>query len=331
MYNLIFLHNKCLKIKLCAQNSYHILIAFNSMDTNDKLSVLFKKYLGYVNTATNAAVGVEYPVLANPNLLTKYFCAQPVPAVAPSGSNLQEVEAPARVEKKFTGKGEYRHIAYYQNATLIRYSGSAYYFSSDPAANILSHTIPPNYDRSGSYAINVYNDGNLLSGQFYNFDRDAGMITLYTTPGTLTVSFWRYEGIFGIGATGPTGEIGYTGPTGPQGYQGPTGNTGTVGYQGSQGPQGVQGPQSAQGTQGNQGTQGPLGPQGTQGSQGVQGSEGSQGAQGSQGVDGFQGAQGQQGPQGLDGFQGAQGYQGPQGLDGSQGPQAYQGPQGAPG
>ena len=235
------------------------------MDDNDKLSILFKKYQGYVNTSTNAAVGVEYPVLANPNLLTKYFYAQSIPVIPPSGPNLRQVSpTPPNMVAKYIGTGQNRHIAYYQKVSLIisQQSSSAYYYSSDRNANILTHVISPNYNPNGLYNISVYDNDILLSTNDYNFDRDAGVITVYRSVSNLNVSFWRYEGVFGIGATGPTGEIGYTGVTGPQGTTGPSGWTGPEGMTGLQGLTGVTGPQGAQGSQG------PLGPQGSQGPQG---------------------------------------------------------------
>ncbi len=299
------------------------------MDNTDKLAVLFKKYQGYVNTATNSSVGVEYPVLANPNLFSRYFYAQPIPAVAPSGSDRIQVEAPAGVQAKYTGKGRYRHVVYYENATLIRIgSSNAYYFSTNPDQNILTHTISPNYDTGGSYAIIVTRGSTQLAAEDFNFDRDAGTITLYTTPGVIKVSFWRYEGVFGFGATGPTGEIGSTGVTGPSGYTGPTGPTGP---DGRTGPQGPTGPESITGAQGPSGLSGPQGTTGIDGWQGIQGPQGWQGSQGSQGWDGYQGIQGPQGWQGPQGPEGWQGVQGPEGWQGVQGQQGWQGPQGLEG
>lgn len=299
------------------------------MDDTDKLAVLFKKYQGYVNTATNSSVGVEYPVLANPNLFGRYFYAQPIPAVAPSGSNRIQVEAPAGVQAKYTGKGQYRHVVYYENATLIQIgSSNAYYFSTNPDQNILTHTISPNYDTRGSYQIIVTRSGTQLAAEDFNFDRDAGTITLYTTPGVIKVSFWRYEGVFGFGATGPTGEIGSTGVTGPSGYTGPTGPTGP---DGRIGPQGLTGPEGITGAQGPSGLSGPQGTTGIDGWQGIQGPQGWQGPQGSQGWDGYQGIQGPQGWQGPQGPQGWQGVQGPEGWQGVQGQQGWQGSQGVDG
>jgi len=73
-------------------------------------------------------------------------------------------------------------------------------------------------------------------------------------------TFWRGDGTWSAGVSGPTGA------TGPQGATGTTGATGPQGTTGDTGPQGTTG---ATGPQGTTGTTGDTGPQGTTGASGA--------------------------------------------------------------
>ncbi len=329
------------------------------MDANSKLTTLFKKYQGYVNTADNTSVGTEYPVLASVYVLQNRVLKQEIPSVAPSTTS---GTAPPNVVSKLVGNSPYSYIVKYVQATLIPLlaynADTAFVYSTDQSENILRNAIPNNYDKAGSYATSVFaNIGESLvelAAENFTFDRDAGVISIFGYPSINRtnppiVTFWRYEGLIGpdgVGADGPTGVTGYTGYTGttgpsgaqgPQGVTGPTGPTGIQGPQGSTGIQGPQGPTGIQGPQGPTGIQGPQGPTGIQGPQGVTGPTGSQGVQGPTGIQGPQGPTGIQGPQGPTGIQGPQGPtgiqgpQGPTGVQGSQGPTGVQGVQGVQG
>ena len=139
-----------------------------------------------------------------------------------------------------------------------------------------------------------------------------GVLSIYTTSGTLVASFnttsWGtpsgYRQIY----------VSYLAGTSlPSNNQrlilqfSRTGFNGTNGAQGDQGASGSQGAQGASGASGSQGAQGSTGATGAQGSTGATGAQGSAGAQGSLGAQGSTGATGAQGSQGSAGASGAQG------------------------
>ena len=115
----------------------------------------------------------------------------------------------------------YPYIAYYSTIPLKDTTGtgnarfSYYYANSGTTAgvsnNLLQYSIPSSYDPLGSYAISVYNINGIKKSSTdtthpYFLDNDSGIITYtnggsnnYSYPdGPPSVSFWRYEGAFGI-------------------------------------------------------------------------------------------------------------------------------------
>jgi hypothetical protein len=95
---------------------------------------------------------------------------------------------------------------------------------------LLSQAIPFNFDKLGSYKYYVYatgiNNGNQILQDDANYswivDPDAGILTFFNSVGdnaTVTISFYRYEGTFGVGGGGgipniPATQIVYMGSAG---------------------------------------------------------------------------------------------------------------------
>ena len=147
----------------------------------------------------------------------------------------------------------YPWIKKYENFQILTEQDQVSYSGKiSPDNNILAHTIPFNQDRLGSYGIKVMayagNGGFLQRVRddltlSWNYDKDAGFITFYgdrptylgeidasNNPINPIMTFWRYEGNFGLGTSpaGVTGPAGIAGATGAKGERG-DGATGAVG------------------------------------------------------------------------------------------------------
>jgi hypothetical protein len=233
-----------------------------SSDTS-KLELLYKKNFGYPYAYPGVEFYSEGVGNARPRIIPlNQIFSQPIPPVAPSVGLTLDGGFPVDNGKRYTNT-QYPYLIKYEKIKLksaapLRsywYVGASY---SDPSANILSNAIPSNYDEiMNSYTVRLFIDsgsGEIPVGQNsteypWVFDADAGYVTFGNSlPASTTVwiSFWRYEGEFGLGSTaGATGAIG---PTGPQGATGAAGPTGQQGATGPQGPTGVAGPTGQQGT-----------------------------------------------------------------------------------
>ena len=179
----------------------------------------------------------------------------------------------------------YPWIVKYENFQLLTEQDQVSYSGKiSPDNNVLAHTIPFNQDRGGSYGIKVmaYDASASCFLQFqrddptlsWNYDKDAGFITFYgdrtkylgkidasNKPINPIMTFWRYEGNFGLG----TSNAGATGAAGATGLQGAAGATGLQGIAGPTGIAGVAGATGAKGERGD-GATGAVGPTGPGGS-----------------------------------------------------------------
>jgi hypothetical protein len=231
-----------------------------SLSDAKKIEILYNKNIGVVTTYPGATVNQQKPN----NTLSKIIPElqifnQTIPSTAPEDLEEDEdfrttVTSSSSITSKRYVSRTYHWIVKYENVQLTTAQFRRSFDCSYNGVNLLSQTIPYNYDPTGSYNITVrlYNNNNSNfatnnpsdstdSPQWY-YDKDAGFITFYyPTDNTnrdlyLTVNpimtFWRYEGTFGIsnpdsGITGPTGSFqdlivknqitasgGITGPTG---------------------------------------------------------------------------------------------------------------------
>ena len=260
---------------------------------SQQVELLFKKYSGVGDAYPGLSVNKEVPVGARPGIFTSQIYAQTIPSVAPT--DLSQDGTFSNGERWVSTA--YPHIVQYRYLTLgainpgfsYRYSGTN---PSSLQSNLLSHVIPGIYDPAGSYQYTVYSSTMAVlqssdTTHPWILDTDVGILTFFHVVGfsqsnTPTITFWRYEGTFGIGA-GSKGDTGYTGAQGDRGY---------TGYTGAQGPEGHASDTGATGAQGDTGYTGATGAQGHTGTRGDTGSTGSQGAQGLQGYTGETGSQG---------------------------------------
>ena len=230
--------------------------------------------------------------------------------------------------------------------------------------NLLAHTIPFNFDPNLNYGVSVHAYDSESAGFVlfpsdnqampWYYDNDAGFITFYgnrnsylvapyndlvtdgyteyqTTDIPPLMTFWRYEGDFGLsssgtgatGEAGPTGEKGDKGDTGDMGPTGFTGYTGYVGEKGDMGPTGYigyTGPKGDASLTGSTGDVGATGEKGEKGDMGPTGDKGDKGDIGDMGPTGFTGYTGYVGEKGDTGDKGDIGDMGPTGYIGYTGP-----------
>jgi hypothetical protein len=191
---------------------------------------LFKKFLGTPNSVGTLSYAAEAAGSARPFIPASQVMNQSIPVPAPS-----DLTSATILPKYTTGKGTatkqvsitYPHIAKYtlqlkdaQQANLsFRYNNPA---SGGENLNLLSNAIPFNYDAIGgtyAYSMTCDNSNNLAAK--YNrvipasdstlgwvLDPDAGYVYFMNnginglstdTYGYPVITFWRYEGTFGVG------------------------------------------------------------------------------------------------------------------------------------
>lgn len=220
-----------------------------------KLEILYNKSLG----ASTSAAGAGFSALPSASAAAKIIpslqiFSDPIPATANLIDDLvqdmtfsqtvtpsAEQTAASAVCRRFTS-AKYPHMVKYENFQLIQEQFQESYKGTIGGVNYISQTIPFNYDPGMSYNIQVRTH----SGSVFEirprdstiipwyYDKDAGYITFYGANRATNLiknpimTFWRYEGGFGFGASG-SGGIGATGAQGPQGVAGKDGKDGIGG------------------------------------------------------------------------------------------------------
>ena len=241
----------------------------SSFTDSDKVKILYNKYLGVSTTKRGSTISQEPGAVAVPRIIPSLqIFSQTIPSIAPSLSactkdaSFSQVQVPSGNIAERWVSNAYPWIVYYKNVQLsiqqfqTSYSGN---FSGNYSGgtfnnvNLLSNTIPFNYDPLLSYnvlvnlftASGVSTTFNVVSDDTSNpwsYDNSSGYITFYglntytyLSYGNPIMSFWRYEGTYGLtgGPTGPTGFNGTVGSTGPTGFNGTVGSTGPTGPYGN--------------------------------------------------------------------------------------------------
>jgi hypothetical protein len=228
-----------------------------------ELEILYKKLLGLPYSKPGAAVTQEVGN-SKPFIQAGRIMNQPIPSSIAFPSHFtQDTTFSAGLAKRWYDNS-FNYIVYYQGLPLaFQNQGRSYY---DTTANLLTQVIPFNFDPKGTYNYTVTVNGNSVLQSTANtvnwiVDPDAGFLTFFTaipSNPTVTISFCRYEGTFGVSVAGTQGPQGATGPS-----DGPPGPTGSTGLQGSQGSTGSTGAQGLPGKADNTGATGAQGPAGT--------------------------------------------------------------------
>jgi hypothetical protein len=251
---------------------------------SDKLTLLYKKYLGIPNANTALNEIVEY----NDNATQMVYPINVIAQIIPQSNIPSTADVYANItDNNFTqvpyGGGSrniwnsYPYLVYYAKIILNsmpQNPGRSFYFNSKQY-NILKNIISPQINNNYGILVEKKVDSLwvILVPSTYVLDRDAGVLTIYEENSEVNgtnpprISFWRYEGKTlndfdltnigsgsnsggGGGSGGGSGAQGFTGPTGPQGHRGIDGIIGVDGAQGPTGPQGFTGSLGPQGPQG---------------------------------------------------------------------------------
>jgi hypothetical protein len=190
--------------------------------TDIRLDILFKKSLGLPDAFPNKPSSNEVAVGSNrPAVLpASQIYQQPIPSTAPSdlvsasftvGNGAAQLGGNPATKQVSTA---YPYIAKYNYIPLIDATGNSNnkvsYCYKIGSGNILQNSISSAYDIAGSYGISLFTNAGtpLLSSNATDgwvIDNDSGVVTFtnsttnyYFTSGPPFISFWRYEGAFGI-------------------------------------------------------------------------------------------------------------------------------------
>ena len=175
---------------------------------SQKITLLYKKNFGVTDTQGTAAVSQESITSRARIIPSIQIFQQPIPTALPTDFTR---------DFSFT-KGQrwtsasYPHIVKYINVTLKHINlYESYWFTdatlANPDLNILTSAIPASYG-AGFYQTIVYDSaGNPLgaAGTYpWVFDVDGGVLKFFTNliagNAPPTISFYRYEGTFGLSA-----------------------------------------------------------------------------------------------------------------------------------
>ena len=229
---------------------------------SNKIEILYKKSLGVPTTKPNATVAQEPSTSALPTIIPSLqIFSEKIPTTAPTTDLILDdsfsQDGNSLAKRYYSIDASY--IVKYENIQLTEvqyrqsYKGTA--SLKGVSTNLLSKTIPFNYDPDLTYDITVklYNDATSTSTTIFpsssdvmpwNYDKDAGFITFYgsvTNKNTYLqqaplMTFWRYEGTFGISSSSgsssgstSTGTGAFTYLSSTNQILAPGGITGTIG------------------------------------------------------------------------------------------------------
>ena len=178
---------------------------------SQQVILLFKKNFGVGDTQDSSAVSQESIAARSRIIPSQQIFSQSIPTTKPTDFVKDDTFNAANGQRYYSQANP--HIVYYSSIKLGAINlFESYWFTSaslaNPGANILSSAVPTTYG-DGSYTINVYdcNAVPLLAGGTYpwTFDPDGGILKFYTNLTSAnappTVTYYRYEGTFGLTAT----------------------------------------------------------------------------------------------------------------------------------
>ncbi len=161
---------------------------------DSKQTILFKKFLGFVNSESARPIDTELQINANPITFLNKIPITSVPSTAPIVT-----DSLGPNKSKTTNK----FIFYYESLGLKSLFGTsdyAFLADEDPSKNSLIGAIPANYGKDYKVLLEAGNGG-VIQPADYVFDRDAGLITVYGQARSQVgkdnppkITFFRYEG-----------------------------------------------------------------------------------------------------------------------------------------
>ena len=184
--------------------------------SDNKLDLLYKKFIGIPLSNPSGAAASEAAGSSKSKIIPSLqIFSQSIPSTAPSDL-ISATFTPANPGggTKQISSGNI-HIAKYTQLGLAEVQPQISYRYANPSVstNLTSPAIPGNYDVAGStYAITLYgNDGTTVinpSTYPWVFDTDSGYVSFIDPANLLPtalappkITFWRYEGTFGLGSS----------------------------------------------------------------------------------------------------------------------------------
>ena len=224
---------------------------------------LYKTLFGYPDGIINTSLNLEVSSTSRSNIFQQQILSGVVPTTAPTDLSAQTTITLSGIPVGYKQtSSSYSYMVYYSNllldSTNLTYGITYWYVGSNStysatrtlqlANNLLTQTIPLNYDPENTYLNTTYITINGVPYLFGNvtfpwtFNTNSGIL-MFTGPfppvgASVRMNFWRYEGVFGSTGSSGGGSAGATGPTGPSGG-GSGGVTGSTGAQGVTGPGGT--------------------------------------------------------------------------------------------
>ena len=202
------------------------------MSTFDKAEYLFKKSLGIVDSRNGINYASEYSGSARPNIIASLqVMNQYIPTTAPTDLVIASFNQTNGSITKKEVSTTYPYLAKYTGVTLQDFLVQGYsYRYGDPTSasgnlNLLTNAIPANYDPAGAvvgtttkgYAMLLTTTSGGTPVLAANgttpwvLDTDAGYLYFtsttptpaydFSTYGSPVITFWRYEGTFGVANT----------------------------------------------------------------------------------------------------------------------------------
>ena len=173
-----------------------------------EVTLLFKKNFGVADTQDANAVSQESIPSRTRIIPSVQIFGQPIPTTTPSDF-IKDNSYSSVFGQRYTS-ASYPYITYYSSITMSSINlYESYWYSqaslANPAVNILANAIPNTYG-IGGYTVNVYDSTRtpILAGGTYpwTFDVDGGILKFYNNLTSAnappTITFYRYEGTFGI-------------------------------------------------------------------------------------------------------------------------------------
>ena len=183
--------------------------------SDNKLDLLYKKFIGVPLSNPSGAAASEAAGSSKSKIIPSLqIFSQSIPSTAPSDlSNVTFTPTNSGGTKQISSGNI--HIAKYTQLGLAEVQPQISYRYANPSVstNLTSPAIPGNYDVAGStYAITLYgNDGTTVinpSTYPWVFDTDSGYVSFIDPANLLPtalappkITFWRYEGTFGLGTS----------------------------------------------------------------------------------------------------------------------------------
>lgn len=180
-------------------------------------NILFKKFLGTANAFEAASYAAEAAGSARPKVIASLqVMNQEIPKTAPTDLTTVSAFTPTKGAGTKQVSTAYPYICKYTLTLESMTPGESYRYNNPASStgdlNLLNNAIPFNYDAGGlTYAVSMTNSaGTVIEAKDatypWVFDTDAGYVYFIgdkfpdSTTNKPVLTFWRYEGTFGVGS-----------------------------------------------------------------------------------------------------------------------------------